>query len=714
MPIQADGGTRSEVDVVRKQVQRRLGMVALCVSVALVGAASTDSVSARGATGHRHAAPVLLGVSRRATGSRAASLLTDYIVRTADSAGQQRVVSWAATHHVAIAATFGSALDGATLTLPSSQVAVVRSLPGVVSVEPDRPVRLTGVEGSATWGLDRIDQRSAALDTAYHYTDTGAGVKAYVIDTGLRVTHTDFSGRVGTGSFYDFGDGKGLNDCNGHGTHTAGSLGGTLYGVAKGVTIVPVKVLDCTGSGSNTTVIAGLNWVLSDHRAGEPAVVSMSLGGTASADVDAATQKLIDAGVTVVAAAGNESADACNVSPARVPGAITVGAIGQGDAEAIFSNYGRCVDIFAPGVGITSDWWTSDTTIAMASGTSMATPHVAGAAALILQAHPTFTPAQLWALMNATATTGKITFQSFDVGSPDKLLYTGPIAAPSPPAAPTTVPGNTAITVNWNAPSSDGNMAITGYRVQRSTDGVQWVTVATAKPIARSLLVGGLGNGVAYRFRVAAVNFVGPGLDSASSVAVAPRTKPGAVGAVSTQALNGAALLTWRAPVRDGGAVVRNYRIERSNNGVTWSTVTLSAPLTRTFVVPKLTNGVSYRFRVAAANIAGVGAWSAAASSVPKPVPSSPGRPSATVHSTKVSLSWSPPVVRGAAMIKGYRLLTSVDGITWLVVTPSAPLSRSFTVAGLTNGVNYRFRVAAVNAYGIGAWSAVGSAVPHV
>jgi predicted phage tail protein len=197
------------------------------------------------------------------------------------------------------------------------------------------------------------------------------------------------------------------------------------------------------------------------------------------------------------------------------------------------------------------------------------------------------------------------------------------------------------------------------------------------------------------------------------SVVVAPRTQPSGVGRVAVQALNRAALLTWPAPASDGGAMVRNYRIQRSTDGVTWHAVTSTAPISRAFTVTGLTNGVRYRFRVAAANIAGPGAWSAAAVVTPRPVASAPGRPTGTAGSRKVTLRWSAPASPGGSAITGYRLLKSVNGITWLVVTATAPTTRTFTVSGLTNGVAYRFRVAAVNGVGLGAWSSVGIATPH-
>ena len=247
-------------------------------------------------------------------------------------------------------------------------------------------------------------------------------MKAYIIDTGIRSTHSDFGGRATSG--YDAIDGGSADDCNGHGTHVAGTVGGTTYGVAKGVSLVAVRVLDCGGSGTTSGVIAGVNWVTSNHGAGQPAVANMSLGGGASSALDTAVSNSIADGVTYALAAGNSNANACNSSPARTPNAITVGATTSSDARASFSNYGTCVDIFAPGSSITSAWYTSNTATNTISGTSMASPHVAGAAAVYLEANPSATPAQVASALIAAATTGKVT--SPGTGSPNRLLYIAP------------------------------------------------------------------------------------------------------------------------------------------------------------------------------------------------------------------------------------------------------------------------------------------------
>jgi subtilisin family serine protease len=315
---------------------------------------------------------------------------------------------------------------GYTATMSARQARRLAADPGVLFVEQDRKVHVeAATQRNPVWGLDRIDQRSVTGSKTYTPLDDGSSVHAYVIDTGIRITHREFAGRAAYG--WDFVDGDSTaSDCDGHGTHVAGTIGGIHYGVAKKVRLVAVRVLDCSGSGYLSDVIAGVDWVTA--HAVKPAVVNMSLGGTRSTSLDAAVARSIKAGITYVVAAGNENANASTSSPAAVAAAITVGATDSRDRRASFSNYGSGLDLFAPGVGIRSSYAGSDTATAVDSGTSMAAPHVTGAAALVLDAAPGYTPAQVLDFLVVRATKGAVTDPK---GSPNRLLF-----VPPPPAAP--------------------------------------------------------------------------------------------------------------------------------------------------------------------------------------------------------------------------------------------------------------------------------------
>ncbi len=289
----------------------------------------------------------------------------------------------------------------------------------VAFVEEDGMVYPNPTQSGATWGLDRIDQRNRPLNGTYVYATTATNVRAYIIDSGVLASHSQFGGRVSGGASY-INDGRGTSDCNGHGTHVAGTVAGSIHGVAKGARIVPVRVFGCTGGSSNSTIIAGIDWVRANHV--KPAVANMSLGGGVSSATDTATNNLINAGVTVVVAAGNSNANACNFSPARVANAITVGSTTSTDARSSFSNFGSCVNIFAPGSSITSAWYTSSTATNSISGTSMASPHVAGVAALYLAGAPSATPATVRNFIYSTATPNVLS--GIGSGSPNRLLFT--------------------------------------------------------------------------------------------------------------------------------------------------------------------------------------------------------------------------------------------------------------------------------------------------
>lgn len=336
------------------------------------------------------------------------------------------------------------ALHGFVAHLSEADAQALAEDPRVRYVEENGHVQLDAVQTDATWGLDRVDQVDLPLDETYVYNASGAGVNAYIIDTGIRLTHGDFAGRAFTG--YDaVTPGGDANDCNGHGTHVAGTVGGSTWGLAKAVDLYAVRVLDCGGSGTFAGVVAGVDWVTENHI--QPAVANMSLGGGASQALDDAVAASIAAGVVYAVAAGNESTDACTRSPARTPDAITVGSTTSTDARSSFSNMGTCVDIFAPGSSVTSAWHTSDTATNTISGTSMASPHVAGAAALYLSTNPTASPEQVASVLVSNATPDRISNPGN--GSPNLLLYTGFIGDDdgdqTPPTASITAPADGAV-----------------------------------------------------------------------------------------------------------------------------------------------------------------------------------------------------------------------------------------------------------------------------
>ncbi len=333
----------------------------------------------------------------------------DYVSRAA--------LELASAHDLQVDQVYEHALQGFAVKGTEESIKALLSDPRIDYVEQDAMSYLSATQSNAPWALDRIDQRGRTLNGSYVYNVTASNVRVYVIDSGIRASHSQFGGRVLAG-VTAINDGRGSNDCNGHGTHVAGSIGGSTYGVAKSVRLVPVRVFGCTGGSANSTIIAGIDWVAANRVL--PAVANMSLGGPASSAIDSATNNLNNRGVTVVVAAGNENQNACNVSPARVANAMTVGATSSGDARASFSNYGSCVNIMAPGQSIQSAWHTSNTATNTLNGTSMAAPHVAGVVALWLTNNPNASPAALRSHIYGRATTGALTNLN---GSPNRLLY---------------------------------------------------------------------------------------------------------------------------------------------------------------------------------------------------------------------------------------------------------------------------------------------------
>ncbi|WP_067508809.1 S8 family peptidase [Actinoplanes sp. TFC3] len=371
--------------------------------------------------------------------------------------------------------SYSATVHGFQASMTALEARRLAANPAVDYVEQDATVRLADVQTQTdpTWGLDRIDQTSLPLSDSYTYR-SAANVTAYVLDTGIRISHKQFGGRASYGRDFIQNDNT-AQDCNGHGTHVAGTIGGSTYGVAKDVNLVAVRVLDCDGTGSYAAIIAGIDWVT--RNAVKPAVANMSVGGDRSATLNDAVTKSIASGVTYAVAAGNDGKNACSYSPASTSNAITVGATDRSDTRASFSNYGSCLDIFAPGVQITSAGYASDTATAVMSGTSMATPHVTGAAALVAAAHPGWSPAQVTSALLAKATPGKV--GSRGTGSVNRLLYTGFLntgagttPVPATPCGPFTIGTGVAIARKGTATSSATVSGCTGTASAQSTVGV--------------------------------------------------------------------------------------------------------------------------------------------------------------------------------------------------------------------------------------------------
>lgn len=359
--------------------------------------------------------------------------------------------------------TWNRAVRGLTVQMSAAQAHSLAFDTDVALVEEDSRITINTLQSSPAWGLDRIDQINLPLDSGYSFNTTADSVTAYVIDTGVANSHSDFFGRVSNGytAFLAADGSPSFEDCNGHGTHVAGTIGGATYGVAKGVKLVNIRVLDCTGSGTTSGVISGVNWVTQNRTL--PAVANMSLGGGLSSALDLAVQNSIASGVTYVVAAGNENTLACNSSPAHVPEAITVGATDVSDKRASFSNYGSCLDIFAPGVNIKSSWFTSATASASLSGTSMASPHVAGVAALFLANQPGATPSTVSTALTSSASVGKVL--NTGKGSPNRLLF-------SSDSSITPMPDTTPPTITLTSPSLGQSLIGTTILSATATDNV--------------------------------------------------------------------------------------------------------------------------------------------------------------------------------------------------------------------------------------------------
>jgi serine protease len=447
-------------------------------ALAALGLACSDAGQPTGTSG---AAPED-GLVLESVDVRSSSVPDRYIVTfadtVADAPGLARRI--AAQQGESPEFTYVHAIKGFAARIPAQALAGLARNPQILRIEQDQVIGSSGVQSGAVWNLDRLDQRTRPLDGAFSYAADGSGVNAYIIDSGIRATHSEFGGRA-SGVFTAVSDGRGTSDCTGHGTHVAGTLGGTRYGVAKGVKLLGVRVFDCSGYASWSGVIAALDWITANRVL--PAVANLSLEGPKSATVNAALQAMIDAGVTTVVAAGNDASDACDYTPASASGALTVGSTWNFDGMSGFSNFGGCVDLFAPGEAIRSAYYLDDTSSVVKGGTSMASPHVAGVAALYLSANPTATPAQVTAAILGGATQNVLS--SVPSGTPNLLLYSQlasgvstpdtttpppPVPSPAPVPPPIDLPPTARFTTNcahgrcsFDGSGSNDDHGVTSY-----------------------------------------------------------------------------------------------------------------------------------------------------------------------------------------------------------------------------------------------------------
>jgi subtilisin family serine protease len=492
--------------------------------------------------------------------------------------------------------TYGGKFKGMTVKANSFELARLRMDPNVLSIEKDAVVTAQATQANPTWGIDRIDQVDLPLNNSYNYATSGAGVKVYVVDTGVLATHVELAGRVDPG-FTAIADGLGTSDGNGHGTHVSGTIAGTTYGIAKSARIVPVRVLDRTGSGTTAGVIAGLDWVNSQISQGVTrAVVNMSLGGGVSAAMNTAVANLVNKGATVVVAAGNSTADACSSSPSSEPSAITVAATDNTDTFASYSNFGRCVDIMAPGTGITSSWIGSNTAINTISGTSMATPHVVGAVALLMESSYK-TPAQIDSALKAVAVPKTIT--AVPAATPDNFLYTGPIA-------PLITPGSQTIAANVGV-----NLSTQTLTTKNFSSSVTYAVASGTLPAGLTLnpvtgVVSGVPTAAQASTKVVIRGSGSIGVQTATadlifSVGRAPGVPTSVVAVTPALPTTRTATLTWTPGSANGATSVTQTVRVYSGNSINPSAVlviTNSNASTSTATITGLTSRSTYRFTI--------------------------------------------------------------------------------------------------------------------
>ncbi len=594
-------------------------------------------------------------------------------------------------------------LRGFEIVATETQAIDLVGHPDVLDVEQDGTVTLDGVQTNPPWGLDRIDQRSNVLDGKYTYPNLG-DVHAYVIDSGIRITHNTFGGRASYGTNVLDGSNN-ADDCNGHGTGVAGTLGGTEYGVAKGVRLVAVKIADCQGRGSRGDIIRGVEWVVDDAKkpanVGKPAVVNMSLSAPAGGDLDNAVSDAIGAGLTVVAAAGNLEADACTRSPARVHEVIAVGNVDSSDRRYSPSGYGPCVDIFAPGTNIVTANSANDTGSKTGTGTSYAAPHVAGAAAMVLAAHPDYSPTEVSDALSAAATPDVV--QDAGTGSPNRLLFVEQPPTHAPANLTATANSDGTIHLSWDAVPEENVQYLVSQRdvTAGETTFKRWDVPVTSGTTATAT---SLFAGHTYEFTVAASNSTGIGPESnvASAVAsVAPPAAPTNLAAAAQS--DGTIKLSWTAsPTAD----VWYWVYQRDVTAGEASFTQLPLPVTQcwlpvtqccTMTAGYLTHDHQYEYQVSATNSGGESARSNVASATARyPLPAAPSGLTATAGDGQAVLSWTASPTEGAWYWVYQRDVTAGEASFTKLQLPVTQCC-TMTAGYLINGHAYEFKVSALS-----------------
>lgn len=601
-------------------------------------------------------------------------------------------------------------LDTVLTSLDARTAQLLDARPGV-TVSMDSRVFLAEEQTSAPWNLSRLDQVSLPLDSVYRYpASAGLGVRVYIVDTGI-TPNTEFGSRLLTGATA-ITDGRGTHDCNGHGTHVAGSVAATTWGVAKMASLVPVRVFGCTGSTSAATLLSAIDWILLSHPSGTPGIINMSLSGEANDALDNAVERAASQGLVVVSAAGNSGQDACSESPARAGSSVTVAATTITDARPAYSNFGPCVDIFAPGSDISSVAFNGSTTPVLKSGTSMAAPHVSGVAALIWGAAPSLSASTVESRLLSQAVSGVVS--GAGAGSPNLLASVTTINADLLPGAVTGVRSTaqtaTTLSLAWTAASAL-SAPVTDYSILYRRDGqAAWTTAADGVSTSTNAVISGLVPGARYEVRIRArtAHGVGP-LSDPLSVATRSAT-PGPPRSVRTNwTVATGASVAWDTPTYTGLSAITDYRLQvRLRGSTSWQTIADGVSTTRSHRIANLRPNSPYEFRVAAVNQHGAGSYSAVLSFQTKTLtPSSPTSLRVSrASATQPTIAWTAPSWAGATAIADYTIQYRRAGTsTWTTLNDGISTTTSARIAGLRANTNYEVRVRARNSHGASPYS---------